>query len=75
MMEPKKTVRTVRIDDDLWLGVIERCKALQKTGYPPISVSDVIRTGLREFIGEGKMSDAYGTIAAAESIRHVEDEP
>ena len=73
MPEMKRSVRTVRIEDDLWEKVKARAVLLKQHGFPPISVSDVIRTGMQEFIGEGTMQDAYGSIHSAAVQPHIED--
>ena len=73
-MKDKTPVRTVRIDDKLWQAVVDRAADLKRVGWPPISVSDVIRTGMREFIGEGSMQESYGSIHAAKVNQHTEDE-
>ena len=64
----------VRLEPELIAAVRMRAALLKKAGWSDISVTDVIRVGLKEFIGEGKMNDVYGSKFAAAAIKHVEDE-
>lgn len=74
-MEMTQKPRSVRIDDKLWNDVRDRAALLKATGYPSISVTDVVRTGLMEFLGGKPMSEIYGSKFAAAAAKHTEDEP
>jgi hypothetical protein len=71
----KQNQINVRIDPDLIEAVKVRAALLKTTGYPSISVTDVVRTGLMEFLGGKPMSEIYGSKFAAAAAKHQEDEP
>ena len=67
-------VRTVRIDNELWLAVAAKNFEMMKRGWPRVSVSDIIRVGLMHYLGRADMNIVYGHPEAAKQVRHTEDE-
>lgn len=65
----------VRLEPELIEAVKIRAAQLKANGWPDISVTDVIRTGLKQFIGEADMNRIYGSKIAASEAKHEEDQP
>ena len=67
--------RNIRIEVELWDAVKAKNLEMLKRGWPRLSVTDIIKSGLMHYLGRADMNQVYGSKFGAETIRHIEDEP
>jgi len=65
--------RNIKIEVELWDAVKAKNLEMLKRGWPRLSVTDIIKTGLRHYLGQADMNQVFGSKYGAETVKHEDD--